>query len=166
MVAMTPAAVSTGRSSRRSTGRAMTDSIVMGRRPALGRLERVTLSHQQIFERYLYAGALTRDPDAFADLFTADGVYEAPLIPDGHPLPRRLAGREAIRAGIGAFQALPGPGGALKPAESRSVLHETADPSTFMAEIDAVFDGGTMSLLQIFRLRGDEIALLRDYFTP
>jgi limonene-1,2-epoxide hydrolase len=35
-----------------------------------------------------------------------------------------------------------------------------------MAEIDAVFEQGTMSLLQIFRLRNDQIALLRDYFTP
>jgi hypothetical protein len=126
----------------------------------------VTLSHQQIFERYLYAGAITRNPDAFADLFTEDGVYEAPLIPDGHPLPRRLAGREAIRAGIVAFQALPGPGGALNPAESRSALHDTADPGTFMVEIDAVFERGSMSLLQIFRLRDDEIVLLRDYFAP
>ena len=36
-------------------------------------------------------------------MFTEDGVYEAPLVPDGHRLSRRLAGRDAIRAGLSAF---------------------------------------------------------------
>jgi limonene-1,2-epoxide hydrolase len=123
----------------------------------------VTLTHQQIFERYLHAGAFTRNPDAFAEMFTEDGVYEAPL------MPLRLDGREAIRAGIVALQALPGPEGTLNIAESRYVLHDTADPDTFMAEIDTVFDGPaggrtTMALMQIFRVRGERIAVLRDYF--
>jgi hypothetical protein len=61
---------------------------------------RVAPTHQQIFERYVYAGAIQRDPDALAALFTDDGVFEAPLIPAGHPLPGRLAGREAIRGGL------------------------------------------------------------------
>jgi ketosteroid isomerase-like protein len=130
----------------------------------------VTLSHQKIFEQYLYAGAISRDPDAFADLFTEDGVYQAPLVPGGHRLPGRLAGREAIRAGIGAYQAEPGPDGTLNMAESRSVLHETADPDTFIVEIDTVFDSPAgertpYSLVQIFRVRDGKIATLRDYFT-
>jgi len=50
------------------------------------------------------------------------------------------------------------------------VLHDTADPDVFMAEIDVAFDeaGGrrtTMSLLQVFRLRDGRIAMLRDYFS-
>jgi hypothetical protein len=45
----------------------------------------VTLTHKEIFERYLYAGAISRDPDAQAAMFTEDGVYEAPLIPDLQP---------------------------------------------------------------------------------
>ena len=47
----------------------------------------MALTHKEIFERYVYAGAITRNPDAIAAMFTEDGVYEAPLVPDGHPLP-------------------------------------------------------------------------------
>ena len=126
-------------------------------------------THEEIFERYVYAGALSRDPDAVAAMFTEDGVFEAPLVPDGHPLPRRLAGRAAIRAGIGAYQRLDAFHGTVNFERSRYVLHDTADPDVFVAEIDTVFDvaGGdqrTMSLVQIFRLRDGQIALLRDYF--
>ena len=52
--------------------------------------------------------------------------------------------------------------------QSRYVLHATADPDVFVAEIDTVFDGAdgatTMSLVQIFRVSEGKIALLRDYF--
>jgi len=62
----------------------------------MGRLKRVTLTHKEIFERYIYAGAITRNPDAVAEMFTQDGIYEAPLVPDGpdrllaciNPVPR------------------------------------------------------------------------------
>ncbi|BCJ40672.1 hypothetical protein GCM10010168_73400 [Actinoplanes ianthinogenes] len=122
----------------------------------------MTDSHRELFERYVYAGAITRNPDAIADLFTEDGIFEAPLVSPGGPLPSRLAGREAIRAGIGAFQQdAPGP---VDPARSGYVLHETADPGVFIAEIDAVSGGVEMSLVQIFRIRDGQIAHLRDYF--
>ena len=130
----------------------------------------MTLTHKDIFERYLYAGAISRDPGAVAALFTEDGVYEAPLIPAGHRLPRRLAGRDAIRAGMGAFhQALPS-GGTPDAGESRLVLHETADADVFVAELDAVLDypdgrREPVSLVQVFRVRDGQIAQLRDYFT-
>ncbi|GIF20159.1 limonene-1,2-epoxide hydrolase [Actinoplanes tereljensis] len=121
----------------------------------------MSLSHKDLFERYIYAGAITRNPDAYADLFTPDGVYEVPLT--GH----RLSGREAIRAGIGVYQSVVVPG-TLSMEKSRYVLHETADPDVFIAEIDTVFDNphSTMSLVQIFRRDGDRIAHLRDYFRP
>jgi ketosteroid isomerase-like protein len=129
----------------------------------------VTLTHQEIFQRYLHAGTITRNPEAFADLFTEDGVYECPLVPDGHRLPRRLSGRAAIRDGIGAHHREPGPAGTLNLPQSRYVLHDTADPETFIVEIDTVFDAPdgsrtAYSLVQIFRIREDRIALLRDYF--
>lgn len=129
----------------------------------------MTLTHREIFERYVYAGAISRDPVAVAAMFTDDGVYEAPLVPDGHRLPRRLAGRDAIRAGMGAFQELASEG-TVNAGQSRLVLHETADPDVFVAELDAVLDhpGGRrepVSLVQIFRVRGGRIAMLRDYFT-
>ncbi|MEU4243412.1 nuclear transport factor 2 family protein [Actinoplanes sp. NPDC026619] len=122
------------------------------------------LTHQEVFQRYIYAGAISRNPDAVAELFTSDGVYEVPLEP------RRLEGREAIRAGIVDYQRQPEGLGTVNMELSRAVLHDTTDPAVFIAEIDTVLDRpdgtrGTMSLVQIFRVRGDRIAHLRDYFT-
>ena len=136
-----------------------------------GRLQKVTLTHKEIFERYVYAGAISRNPDAIAAMFTEDGVYEAPLVPDGHRLPRRLAGRDAIRAGMSAFHRQLASQGTANVEQSRLTLHDTTDADVFIAEIDTVLDhpGGqreAMSLVQIFRIRGGRIALLRDYFTP
>jgi ketosteroid isomerase-like protein len=130
----------------------------------------VSLTNREIFERYIHAGAISHDPDAVAAMFTEDGVFEAPLLPEGHPLPRRLAGRAAIRAGVGAFQQHADHQGAVDLEQSRYVLHDTADPEVFIAEIDTVVEqfGGrrtTMSLVQIFRVRDGRIVLLRDYFT-
>jgi ketosteroid isomerase-like protein len=136
----------------------------------------VPATPQEVFGRYLHAGSLTHDADALAELFTEDGVYEAPLVPHSHVFPGRMAGREAIRAGMAAYYqrstGARGPlaGGTVDAAESGYVLHHTADPDVFVAEIDTVFDVAgepvTISLVQIFRLRDGKIALLRDYFTP
>jgi ketosteroid isomerase-like protein len=130
----------------------------------------VALTHKEVFERYVYAGAITRDPDALAELFTEDGVLDAPLAPDGHPLHRRLVGRAAIRAGVAAYHRQPTYQGTMNLERSAYVLHDTADPDVFIAEIDVAFDEADgkrtrMSLVQIFRLRDGQIALLRDYFT-
>ena len=54
----------------------------------------MTADPQEIYLRYLQAGAFARDADALAELFTSDGVLEAPLVPPGHQYPRRLEGRE------------------------------------------------------------------------
>ena len=118
----------------------------------------------------MHAGAISRDPGAVAALFTEDGVYEAPLVPDGDRLPRRLAGRAAIRDGMGAFHRELASEGRVNAGQSRLVLHETADADVFIAELDAVLDhsGGrheAVSLVQIFRVRDGRIAMLRDYFT-
>jgi limonene-1,2-epoxide hydrolase len=126
----------------------------------------VPTNPQEIFEQYIWAGAMSRDADALAELFTPDGVYEAPLVKEGQAFPRRLVGRAEIRAGMAAYYARPaGAGGAVNVEESRYVLHATSDPDVFIAEIDTVLDGaGTMSLVQIFRISEGKIALLRDYF--
>ncbi len=125
----------------------------------------MTLTHRELFEKYVYAAPISRDPEAIAALFTPDGVLEAPLVPDGGVLPRRLEGRAAIRAGVGAFHGESTIQGAVDLARTGYVLHETADPDVFIAEIDAAFDSGeTMSLVQIFRVRDGLIAHLRDYF--
>ena len=125
---------------------------------------------QEIFGRYLHAGALSRNAEALAELFTEDGVFEAPLVPDGHVFPNRLVGREAIRDGMAEYyrrtDGAPA-NGAVDTAKSGFVLHDTADPDVFVAEIDAAFDTGvTMSLVQIFHVRDGKIARLRDYFAP
>ncbi|MGI5178598.1 nuclear transport factor 2 family protein [Dactylosporangium sp. CA-152071] len=122
---------------------------------------------EQLFQRYIHAGALSRDPDALAALFTPDGILEAPLVPPAGPYPHRLEGRDAIRAGMAAWYARPAaPTPAVDVARSRYVLHATADPDVFIAEIDTAFTGaGGMSLVQIFRVRDGRIAHLRDYFT-
>jgi hypothetical protein len=128
----------------------------------------VALTHQEIFDRYTYASAIARNPDAVAAMFTEDGVFDAPLVPDGHPL-RRLVGRDAIRTGISVYHQRPAYHGTMNLERSACVLHDTLDPDVFMAEVDVAFDeaGGrrtTMSLMRIFRLRDGQIALLRDYF--
>ena len=128
----------------------------------------MALSHKEIFERYVYAGAITRNPDAIAALFTEDGVYDAPLVPDGHS-PRRLVGRDAIRTGISVYHQQPTYQRTMNLERSAYVVHDTVDPDVFIAEIDVAFDEAdgrrtTMSLVQIFRLRDGQIAMLRDYF--
>ncbi|MET7423950.1 nuclear transport factor 2 family protein [Dactylosporangium sp. NPDC005555] len=120
----------------------------------------------QLFQRYIRAGAVGRDPDALAALFTPDGILEAPLVLPGGTYPRRLEGRDAIRAGMAAWYALPSEDTrTVDFGRSRYVLHPTADPGVFIVEIDTAFtDSTVMSLVQIFRVRDGLIAHLRDYF--
>jgi ketosteroid isomerase-like protein len=125
--------------------------------------------HKEIFQRFVYAGAITRNADAIAAMFTEDGVLDAPLAPDGHTLHRRLVGREAIRSGIAVYHRQLPAQGTVNVERSSFVLHDTLDPDVFIAEIDVAFDEvdgrrTMMSLVQIFRLRDGQIAMLRDYF--
>ena len=129
----------------------------------------MALTHQEIFERYLYAGAITRNPDAIAAMFTEDGAYDVPLVPEGHPLHGRLVGRDAIRTATSRYHQQPTYQATMNLQRSAYVLHETSDTDVFIAEIDVAFDEAdgrqtTMSLVWIFRLRDGQIAMLRDYF--
>jgi hypothetical protein len=130
----------------------------------------VTADPQEIYLRYLRASAFARDADALAELFTADGVLEAPLVPPGHGYPRRLEGREQIREGMAAYYQRPADSDQkVDKGRSRYVVHPTPHPSLLIVEIDTVRTGPagtTMSLVQIFRLRDGLIAVLRDYFAP
>jgi ketosteroid isomerase-like protein len=131
----------------------------------------VTADPQEIYLRYVRAGAFARDADALAGMFTADGVLEAPLVPPGHEYPRRLEGRAQIRAGMAAYyQRSADASQKVDTGKSRYLLHLTADPSVFIVEIDTVLTGPagatTISLVQIFRIRDGKIAMLRDYFAP
>jgi limonene-1,2-epoxide hydrolase len=131
----------------------------------------LAVNQREIFERYIYLGPLTRNADAVAEMFTADGIFEAPLVPPGHVVPQRLAGREEIRTGLTAYyERSSATRGTVNVEKSRYVLHTTSDPDIFIAEIDTVIDGPagstTRSLVQIFRLQDGKIAHLRDYFSP
>ncbi|MGQ4390384.1 nuclear transport factor 2 family protein [Streptomyces sp. SAS_270] len=134
---------------------------------------------QEIFESHVYAGAVTSNADALAENFTEDGVLEAPLMPAGAAFPQRMVGREEIRSVMAAYYEQQGEHGrAPNLAKSGYVLHTTADPDVFIAEIDTVFDGDgdgdgdgdkgdvAVALVQIFRIRDGKIAHLRDYFAP
>jgi hypothetical protein len=93
------------------------------------------------------------------------------LMPPDGAYPARLVGREAIRAGLEAYYARPvRDGRSVNPERSGYVLHTTADPDVFIAEIDTVLDGPddstTVSLVQIFRVRDGKLAQVRDYFAP
>ncbi|MFJ5263669.1 nuclear transport factor 2 family protein [Streptomyces sp. NPDC088387] len=128
-------------------------------------------SPQEIFQRYVHAGAFSQDAAAVAEMFTEDGVLEAPLVPAGSVFPKRMRGRDEIREGLAAYYARQVPDTRKPDVEkSRYALHTTGDPDVFIAEIDTVLlsDGveETVSLVQIFRIRDGRIALLRDYFTP
>jgi limonene-1,2-epoxide hydrolase len=127
-------------------------------------------TQQELFERYTWTG-LTRNADARADMFTADGVLEAPFAPAGRPIPQRVEGREEIRAVLSAlYREPPAADQKVNAEKSRYVLHETADPGVFIAEIDAVLETAgvpeTVSIVQIFRIRDGRIAMIRDYFAP
>jgi SnoaL-like domain len=129
------------------------------------------MTPQEILQRCVWAGAMTRNADALAGLFAADGVLEAPLVPLGYDYPRRVEGREQIRAAMAAYyQRSANLGQTVDTGKSGYLLYTTFDPGVFIAEIDTVLDGPagttTISLVKIFRVRDGKIALLRDYFAP
>jgi ketosteroid isomerase-like protein len=125
-----------------------------------------TASPREVFERVLRA---IRDVqmDVYADLFAADGTFELPFAPPG--IPRRIQGREAIRAFIRARA--DGVRGALLQWQFRSVLvHETVDPEVIVTEFEvhgmAARGPYQFSNLQVMTVRKGEIVSLRDYWNP
>src|SRR3954451_776290 len=114
----------------------------------------VPATPQELFERYTWTGMI-RDADARAEMFTVDGVLDTPLLPADHNHPRRMEGREEIRAGLAAYyQRSANDDRTVNTDQSRYVLHTTSDPDVFVAEIDAALDDAdgettTLSLVQI-----------------
>jgi ketosteroid isomerase-like protein len=121
-------------------------------------------------EVFAHAHALVREYDIrFVDYFAEDGVLELPFAPP--PLPRRVVGREAIRA-------LLRPRYDAARAASRRILeyrdlrlHETRDPEVIVAEfeVSGVARGEgrepqALRFIQVYRIIDDQIALQRDYF--
>jgi len=113
---------------------------------------------------------MTSDVDAVAGMFADDGVYELPLAPLDGDVPRRIEGPQAIRDLRVRLRGRAATDGTVNVEKSRYELHETTDPDVFIAEVDTALDKGAetavFSLLYIFRLQDEKIALLREYFAP
>ncbi|NBE99298.1 nuclear transport factor 2 family protein [Nonomuraea sp. KC401] len=114
---------------------------------------------------------MSRDATALAEMFTADGVLETPLVSAGRSFPRRMEGHEEIRQAMAAYyERSANDDRTVNVDKTRYVLHTTTDSNVFIVEIDTAFESpagaSSMSLVQIFRLRDGKVALLRDYFAP
>ncbi|MFC7619670.1 nuclear transport factor 2 family protein [Microlunatus sp. GCM10028923] len=109
---------------------------------------------------------LSKDLDAFADLFAEDGTHELPFAPPG--VPAHLRGREPIRRYLTSITTTP-----LEITEFRDlVVHDTADPEVIIAEYEAAgvvtATGRPYSVryVQLLRARDGEIVTWRDYWSP
>jgi ketosteroid isomerase-like protein len=121
---------------------------------------------REVFEEVLQA-ILEGRMDDYAGRFAVDATLELPFAPPG--VPRRVEGREAIRALIRAG------GERIRQAGSRwefrsIVVHETSDPEVIVTEFEV---HGThagrphqFANLQVLTVRNGEIASLRDYWNP
>ncbi|KIZ17536.1 hypothetical protein SNA_13660 [Streptomyces natalensis ATCC 27448] len=120
---------------------------------------------RQLLECFQQA-MLDFSPDALADLFAENAVYEFPFL-----APRREAsryeGREQIRAGFTRAWASPYPSPVAGFREVR--VHDTADPELIIAEheFDAVNhatgESFTSGFVLFLRARGAQIVHVRDY---
>jgi uncharacterized protein len=125
-------------------------------------------SPREVFDR-VQRLILERRFDAYADAFAEDATFELPFAPAG--IPRRVEGREAIRAFFRAGTERVD--SAARRWEFRSVVvHETADPEVIVTEFDvhgevtATGEPYEFANLQVIRVRNGEIASLRDYWNP
>ena len=120
----------------------------------------------KVFEQ---AHRLVRAYDiAYVDSFAEDGVLVLPFAPPG--MPRRVAGREAIRGLLEPrYRAARESGRSIR--EYRNLrVHETADPEVIVFEFDASVaspDGAEteeLPFIQVIRVHDDKILEQRDYF--
>ncbi|MGW4210439.1 nuclear transport factor 2 family protein [Lentzea sp. NPDC004789] len=98
------------------------------------------------------------------DLYAEDGVHELPFAPPGAP--KRLDGREAIRALMNAQGSGPSP--VQYQAFENVVVWETTDPEVIVAEYELVgnVSGEPFRVpnLLVLRVRDGRIRLTRSYF--
>ncbi len=124
------------------------------------------LTPREVFDQQ-HQRVLARDMNGQADLFAADGVWEFPFAPAG--MPKRLSGRDAIRAWSVAAVEAPVRAGRVLTSYDVRALHETADPEVIVVEFDLCGEAAGTPLrlpyIQVFRIRDGEIASLRDYFS-
>jgi ketosteroid isomerase-like protein len=125
------------------------------------------MTASEVFSR---AHALVREYDiSFVDYFMEDGVLELPFAPP--PLPRRVVGREAIRALLRPrYEAAKA--ASRRIAEYRDLrIHETRNPEVIIAEFEVPgvpagrgLEPHPLRFIQVYRIIGEQIALQRDYF--
>ena len=108
------------------------------------------------------------DAGAYADMFAKDAVVEWPFAPAGWP--RRLDGRDAIRAHVGAILARFQGSGRSFVAVRDPVVHASGAHEAiveFLFEIAAPEGPSLRPYVHFLRVTDDgEIASLRDYFVP
>jgi len=105
----------------------------------------------------------------FADFFADDGVLELPFAPA--PMPRRIVGRDAIRALLQPRYDAARAAGRRIIDYRYLVIHETRDPEVIVAEFAV---GGiprgegqepyVLPFIQVYRIANDRILVQRDYF--
>ena len=115
----------------------------------------------EVFARYRQA-VLANSPDAIADLFAPDGVFEYPFTVPG--MPERVEGREQIRANLHRML------GAFRFEEYRNVrLHQATDREVIIIEHDiagtivSTSRAHALSYVYVLRARDGQIVHLRDY---
>jgi uncharacterized protein len=124
-----------------------------------------TATPRDVFARIQHL-TLHRDFD-IADLYAEDGVHEWPFSPPGAP--RRLEGRERIRAFFSRLEETPN---ITFDAFHDVVIHDTTDPEVIVAEYDltgtvaATKNPFRFSYVLVLRARGGLIVELRDYLNP
>jgi ketosteroid isomerase-like protein len=104
---------------------------------------------------------------AYVDCFATDGVLELPFAPA--PLPKRVEGREAIRALLKPRYDAARAAGRKIVEYANLRIHETTDREVIVVEFDVVGAVGgaipyTLPFIHVLRVVGDEIVLQRDYF--
>jgi uncharacterized protein (TIGR02246 family) len=132
-----------------------------GSRPPRPAGSTATSGPAEVFARYRQA-VLANSPDAIADLFAPDGVFEYPFTVPG--MPERVEGREQVRANLRRML------GAFRFEEYRNVrFHQATDPEVVVIEHDiagTIVSTGrahTLSYVYVLRARDGEIVHLRDY---
>lgn len=123
---------------------------------------------REVFERVLRM-ILDRQFDVYADVFSTDATFEIPFAPPG--VPRRIQGREQIRAFFAAAQEQVQT--VSRRWEFRNVVvHETADPEVIVTEFDVhgelpnTGEPYQFANLQVLTVREGELVHLRDYWNP
>jgi len=123
---------------------------------------------REVFDRAM-ACVLALDGDAYADLFTEDGVLELPFS-SKIGLPTRVEGREAIRTLAGANMKRARDAGRRMVRFDPLVVHEGVDPEVLIVELTAHGETATgqpyaAPYVHVYRIRDDQIASLRDYIS-